>query len=295
MNRCLLVFFSILGILVISAGCIESDNQSSPVFYNISNSFKDLTSIFGYYPSADDIVSQYISHEEIPLSFSTNGTVGIYRYGMLRNYSFFECAQRPDHYYLRWTDDSGNITDIFIANGTDQYHILPGLDQARYSSWLERIHGTNKYSEPESERPGAEYDILEQVASPIRGKKENLTRNISIETNNEYIIEFSTNSYFGGVAKPMIRMAIDRTNLTLRSMEIDGHENNKMLTILFSDVTTSPQFTSSQFQLPLEWENKVLPDITAYSNPLYPVFNAPSAPVYFPYQPVPMTPTPIMK
>ena len=122
---------------------------------------------------AQEIADKVIAHEESYKLYSTNGTVTILRTGTPRSYSFTLYAQRPDHYYLSWADANGNITDIFITTGWDEYIIHSSFNETQH---FQKGFGTStKYIRHDPHRRmTAGYDILELVTSPLREGRDNV-------------------------------------------------------------------------------------------------------------------------
>ena len=178
---------------------------------------------------AQEIADKVIAHEESYKLYSTNGTVTILRTGTPRSYSFTLYAQRPDHYYLSWANANGNITDIFITTGWDEYII--------HSSFNETLHfqkgfeHSTKYDTP---RPPPSYDrgydILELVTSPLREGRDNITRNLSAEGDGEYSVVFSAGS-FDGALRPIIHMTVNSSDYSVKKVAINGPENNPLMEI----------------------------------------------------------------
>ena len=214
----LLVFISLTGCTTTVPDITGNNSTLSP-----NNSVLKNSSM------AQEIADKVIAHEESYKLYSTNGTITILRTGTPRSYSFTLYAQRPDHYYLSWANANGNITDIFITTGWDEYII--------HSSFNETLHfqkgfeHSTKYDTP---RPPPSYDrgydILELVTSPLREGRDNITRNLSAEGDGEYSVVFSAGS-FDGALRPIIHMTVNSSDYSVKKVAINGPEDNPLMEI----------------------------------------------------------------
>ncbi|MEI7433318.1 MAG: hypothetical protein WCJ93_03590 [Methanomicrobiales archaeon] len=230
---------------------------------------------------AQEISDKVIAHEESYKLYSTNGTVTILRTGTPRSYSFTLYAQRPDHYYLSWADANGNITDIFITTGLDEYIIHSSFNETQH--FQKGFEHSTKYDTP---RPPPSYDrgydILELVTSPLREGRDNSTRNLSAEGGDEYSVVFSAGS-FDGALRLIIHMTVNRSDYSVKEVAINGPEDNPLMEITFNDIETPSQFPGTRFELPPGSGPVIDHDVTGYTSPLYPIFDSPPAVIY-PYR-----------
>ena len=173
----------------------------------------------------------------------------------------------------------GNSTDIFIRNDWDEYYIIPALNQTWHH--LKGFNGATKYSTVPTYDSG--YDILERITYPLRGGRENITRNFSAEGEGEYSVDYSARS-FEGITGPVIHMTINRTDYSVKKVAINDHGDNPVMDITFTDIEIPSQFPESRFELPPGTGNIFQGVEEGYNTPpLFPFYNPPSAASY-PYK-----------
>jgi hypothetical protein len=164
-------------------------------------------------------------------------------------------------YYIEWRDSGGNTTDLFITNGTLNWHVLPAANLAYFSK-------SDFLS-----RPMSGYDILSVVSDLVNQNANTVVRNSTIEERGEsYGIGLESN-YYAGMKNCSIVLAINRQTYLPDRMLVFGSTGSLQQDIIFDDIEKDVSFHQTEmFDYTPPATLNVISNPVKRTSPLYPLY-----------------------
>ncbi|HON81893.1 MAG TPA: hypothetical protein PLN56_06360 [Methanoregulaceae archaeon] len=242
MKTILLVTGSITCMICLSllSGCISSPVQES---------------------STKMVAARFLENSDNLSEYRINATIKVFQNNEYQKYRLRMFCIRPYQYYIEWSDLKGNITDVFITNGTMNWHILPVKNEAYYSY-------TDFLSKPMNG-----YDVVAVISELLNKNIDTLVRNSTVEENGKtYGIEFHS-EYYAGMQNCSIILAIDRNTYLPVRMLVYGSTGSLQQDITFDNID------KDSLLLQDNWFNYIPPvtfnvtsDSLKQTSPLYPLY-----------------------
>jgi outer membrane lipoprotein-sorting protein len=211
-------------------------------------------------PSPSTVATRFLEKSDNLSAYRLNATITAFQDIELHTYHVNMTGIRPDMYDIEWRDSGGNTSDLFITNGTIDWHILPVANMAYYS-----------HSDFLS-RPTGGYDIMSVVSDLVRQNNYSIVRNSTIEERGRsYGIGFES-EYYAGMKNCSIIIAINRQTYLPDRMQVFGSTGSLQQDIIFNDIEKYSSLQTDLFEYTPPDTIDVISNPETQTSPLYPLY-----------------------
>ena len=192
-------------------------------------------------PSAEVVAGKFLEHSDNVTEYRLDATIVIYQYPGFHTYNLETYGIRPNLYYLEWSSPGDNDTEVFIVNGTTEWdmtywRVLPEKNEAYYAIPFSMFPGPPMYG----------YDILGFVTDSLRNNQGLLKRNITLDDDNTYGIEYFTPEY-AGMKDCTVALSIDRITYLPHRMMVYGSTGSLQQDLTFDELDVDPSVPAGIF------------------------------------------------